>query len=103
MITRAPGRHRMTRQHSRSMGPKGLKYAHATGHDLPITEVAAEARVEGDGVGTAGHPPAGQLGMDVEAFPTLGFILCAMAILTGISLLFTAAAAAFLAALVPWG
>lgn len=103
MITRAPGRHRMTRKHSRSMGPKGLKYAHATRQDLPITEVAAEARMEGDGVGAACDPPAGQLGVDVEEFPTLGFILCALAILTGVSLLLTAAAAAFLAAVVPWG
>lgn len=102
MLTRAPGRHRMTGKYARSAGPRGLKYAHETGQDLPITEVAVEARAEGGGVDLACGPPPGELGLDVELY-SWQLVLYGLAVLTGVSLLCTAATAAVVLPLwLPW-
>lgn len=104
MITRVPGRHRMTRKQARYFGPRGLKYAHETGQDLPITEVACQARMEGDGVGVTCSPPPSECGLDVGSPYGLHLVLSGLAVLTGISLLCTAAAASVVLTLwVPWG
>lgn len=103
MLTRTSGCHRMTGKYARSAGPRGLKYAHGAGQDLPITKIAVEARMEGDGVDAACSPPPGEPDLDVAELYPWQLTLYGLAVLTGISLLCTAAVTAVMLPLwLPW-
>lgn len=99
MIADRRGRHR----HPLTMKAlRGERHRHG-GQDLPITEIAVEARLEGGGLDSAGAPVPGQSGVDVEAFPTWKLMMCGFIIFVGVVLICTAAAAAALMTLLPWG
>lgn len=81
---------------------RGDRYAHAR-QDLPITEIAVEARLEDGGVDRAGSPAPGEPGVDVDAYVSWRLVMYGLMIFVGVVLICTAALAALLVTLLPWG